>query len=84
MQSQNEEMRKHMERMENGIMRKKKGVARPAGSRVESLAKPNMGTREIRESGRRLFGTPPLRQNVCFNKKFFRNYAEREGCLNGP
>ena len=55
-QEQNGEMRKHMERMENGIMRKKKGIIRPQVHRNDA--------KEIRESGRRLFGTPPLRQTV--------------------
>lgn len=55
-QEQNEEMRKHMERMENGIIRKKKGIIRPQVHRNDA--------KEIRESGRRLFGTPPLRQTV--------------------
>ena len=52
MQTQSDEMRKHMERMENGFVhRKKKGVSRRDGLRSEGVA---------RDGGRRLFGGPNL------------------------
>lgn len=60
LQNQNDEMRKHMERMENGfVVRKKKTGARRDGLRSERDC--------IREGGgRRLFGSPNLiRTSVC-------------------
>jgi hypothetical protein len=67
LQNQNDEMRKHIERMENGLgLRKKKAAARRDGLRSTEPC--------IRDSGRRLFGTPTINNAaVRPNVRFFDN-----------
>ena len=57
LQNQNEEMRKHMERMEHGFVRKKKPQVRRDGLRSEREIKSETGAR-------RLFGSPLIRTTV--------------------